>query len=77
MIAYEVSDMAKKVKKEAVCFNCKYFRNEPAYLESVYKGFSTLGSAHGSVRKDDGICEKRELYLSAWDWCDDFTISNP
>ena len=52
------------------CIHCTHFRNSPAYLESVFKGLSTMSSGHASVRKDDGICLRHEVYLSASDWCD-------
>ncbi len=57
---------------ERRCINCVHFRNSPEYLESVYKGLTSLSSAYASVRKDDGICLQRDLYLSADEWCDDF-----
>jgi hypothetical protein len=59
-------------KQSPACLRCVHFHNSPAYLENLYKGLSSLGSAHGSVRKDDGICELREIYLSADQWCDRF-----
>jgi hypothetical protein len=54
------------------CLRCRYFRNAPAYLESVFKGLSTLSSARASVRKDDGICLLKDLYLSADASCEAF-----
>ncbi|MGW8311108.1 MAG: hypothetical protein ACWGNB_08585 [Thiogranum sp.] len=54
------------------CIHCTYFRNSPAYLEAVFKGMNTMSSGHASVRKDDGICLKNDVYLSANDWCDKF-----
>lgn len=54
------------------CINCGHFRNSPEYLEEAIKGLSTMSSGHASVRMDDGICEKNEEYLSAYDWCDKF-----
>ena len=57
---------------QKICINCKHFRNSPNYLESVFKGMSTLSSGHASVRKDDGICLVNDVYLSADDWCDKF-----
>ena len=51
---------------------CSHFRNSPQYLEDAFKGWSTMGSAHGSVRKDDGICLLNDVYLSARDWCDHY-----
>jgi hypothetical protein len=52
------------------CLNCRHFRNDPLYLESVFKGLNSLSSGHASIRKDDGICEVRDQYLSADFWCD-------
>jgi hypothetical protein len=57
----------------ACCLHCVHFRNSPAYLESVYKGLTALGSAHASVRQDDGICVLKDLYLSANAWCSEFS----
>lgn len=62
----------KSTNKEAQCFQCKYFRNQPEYLESVYKGLTSLSSAHGSVRSEDGICVLNDLYLAANRCCDQF-----
>jgi hypothetical protein len=63
-------------KSERHCINCAHFRNSPEYLESVYKGLTSLSSAYASVRKDDGICLLRDLYLSADECCDAFTPDN-
>ncbi len=54
------------------CITSAHFRNSPAYLEPVFKGMITLGSGHGSVRKDDGICDVHDIYLSADNQCDQF-----
>ena len=54
------------------CINCSHFRNSPEYLEETIKGLSTMSSGHASVRMEDGICEKNDEYLSAYDWCDKF-----
>lgn len=54
------------------CLDCEHFRNRPEYLESVFKGLASLGSGHGSVRKDDGICLEHDRYLSAAATCDRF-----
>jgi hypothetical protein len=54
------------------CLQCTHFRNSSAYLETVFKGMNTLSSGHASVRKDDGICLKNDVYLSASDWCNKF-----
>lgn len=63
--------MDRKAEKKQ-CLHCVHFRNTPDYLESIYKGLTSLSSAHASVRKDDGICLRNDLYLSAQHWCDDF-----
>jgi hypothetical protein len=55
------------------CLRCLHFHNSPAYLESVFKGLTTLSSAHASVRNEDGVCEHHDIYLSADQWCKDFT----
>jgi hypothetical protein len=55
------------------CITCRHFRNSPRYLESVYKGLTSLSSAYASVRKDDGICLERDLYLSASAYCERYT----
>ncbi len=54
------------------CSNCRHFHNSPAYLENLFKGFVTLSSAHASIRKEDGVCEYHDIYLSADQWCEDF-----
>lgn len=54
------------------CFRCKYFHNDPEYLESLYKGLTALSSAYGSVRCEDGICVRNNLYLAANRHCDLF-----
>jgi hypothetical protein len=54
------------------CLNCRHFRNSPEYLESVFKGLATLSSAWASVRKDDGVCLLKDLYLSADACCEAF-----
>ncbi len=59
-------------KKKKICLNCMFFRNDPKYLEKEFEGWITLGSAYGSVRKDDGICCRHEEYLGAQDFCDQF-----
>jgi hypothetical protein len=57
------------------CLGCIHFRNDPAYLESVIAGLTSLGSGYGSVRADDGLCLRHDRYLSAHSWCADFTAA--
>jgi len=61
-----------QTKTKKICLNCLFFRNDPKYLENEFEGWITLGSAYGSVRKDDGICSRHEEYLGAHDFCDQF-----
>jgi hypothetical protein len=51
------------------CSTCAHFRNDPRYLEAAFPGWSALGSAYGSTRAEDGICELRGIYLSARGSC--------
>jgi hypothetical protein len=63
--------MSRKDEKPQ-CIQCRHFRNSPEYLESVFKGLTTLSSAYGSVRNEDGICLLNDLYLAAHKWCESF-----
>jgi hypothetical protein len=53
----------------ASCAGCRYFTNEPAELEALLPGLSALGSAFGSVRDNDGLCERHQRYLRATCHC--------
>jgi hypothetical protein len=57
------------------CADCKYFRNEPEFLEQVFRGLGSLSSARGSVRADDGICLRHDRYLSARSSCPEHTVA--
>jgi len=57
---------------EPRCDRCVYFRNDPAHLETVFAGLGALGSAYGSVRAEDGLCDRHDRYLSAHARCADF-----
>ena len=52
------------------CRSCVHFHNEPRYLEEAFPGWRALGSAYGSTRADDGICELRGIYLPADGGCE-------
>lgn len=54
------------------CMHCAHFSNDPQYLERMIPGWKVMGSAHGSVRKDDGICAVHDVYLSAHNSCEQF-----
>jgi len=58
--------------REQRCLRCSHFRNSPRYLEAAIPGLRVMGSGHASVRKDDGLCLLRDLYLSADACCDAF-----
>jgi len=55
------------------CRSCRHFRNDAAYLETAFAGLTSLSSAFGSVRSDDGICLRHDRYLSARSFCSDFS----
>jgi hypothetical protein len=57
------------------CRYCAYFRNDPAFIESVFKGLATMSSGHASVRADDGLCLRHDRYLSAEAGCEDYTAT--
>jgi hypothetical protein len=54
------------------CLQCRYFRNDPEFLESLYKGLTALSSAYGAVRCEDGICLLHDRYLAAHRSCGQF-----
>lgn len=56
----------------ASCRTCAHFRNDPAYLEAVFAGLASLGSAYGSVRAEDGLCLRHDRYLGPGSLCADF-----
>jgi hypothetical protein len=64
--------MKQPLQAGQICGACAHFRNDPAYLEKEMPGWSSLGSAWGSTRAEDGICSLRELYLSASQGCERF-----
>lgn len=47
------------------CGSCAHFRNDPAFLETVFKGLTSMSSGYGSTRGDDGICLLHNRHLSA------------
>jgi hypothetical protein len=54
------------------CRACNHFRNDAKYLETVFKGLTSLGSGYGSARSDDGVCLRHDRYLSARSCCAHF-----
>jgi hypothetical protein len=55
------------------CGACIHFRNDPAYLETLFAGLAALSSADASVRGDDGHCRRHDRYLSAGAGCANFS----
>jgi hypothetical protein len=54
------------------CRACLYFRNNPAYLESVLQGLNTMSSAWASVMAEDGLCLHHDRLTGADSNCRDF-----
>lgn len=57
---------------ERRCAACTHFRNDDGYLEAVFVGLTSLSSARGSARAEDGVCRRHDRYLSARASCADF-----
>ena len=55
------------------CSACVHFRNDEKFLEAAFGGLTSLSSAYGSVRADDGICLRHDRYLGARSRCGDFS----
>jgi hypothetical protein len=60
----------------ACCGNCRYFRNDAAYLESLFAGLTSLSSAYGTARSNDGVCLRHDLYLRAEAFCGEFVAAD-
>ena len=58
--------------KTRCCFNCMYFNNDPEYIERAFAGLRVLGSGYSSVKRDDGICQLDDRYLSGYNVCDGY-----
>jgi hypothetical protein len=65
--------MDKASQMRPQCRACRHFRNDPAFLESAFRGLTSLSSAFASVRSDDGLCLRHDRYLSAWSSCSHFS----
>ncbi len=55
-----------------ICAGCRYFCNDPNFLENAIPGLYSMSSAFASVRRDDGVCSMHERYLSARSSCAEF-----
>jgi hypothetical protein len=54
------------------CRDCRFFNNDPAWIEKIFPGLSSLSSAYGSTRAEAGICSERELFLQPVTKCPQF-----
>ena len=54
------------------CRECRFFNNDPAWLERALPGLNVLSSAYASVRAEAGICSRRDLFLSPTTRCEYF-----
>jgi hypothetical protein len=54
------------------CRTCRHFRNDAAFLEAAFAGLTSMSSGYGSVRADDGICQRHDRYLGAHASCADY-----
>ena len=57
------------MRTAGTCADCRHFRNAPAQLEALLPGLRSLGSAYGSVRDSDGVCELHQRYLRSGSRC--------
>jgi len=46
------------------CRDCKYFNNDPAWLEKEFPCMNALSSAYGSARGEAGVCSRLDIYLA-------------
>ena len=63
----------KRPAPECTCLQCAHFCNDPKTMEREIPGLQVMGSGWASVRKEDGLCRLRDVYLDATSCCTDFT----
>jgi hypothetical protein len=68
-----LSQRKRTVSSSGQCADCCHFRNDARFIEAAFGGLTSLGSAYGSVRADDGICLRHNRYLGARSSCGDFS----
>ena len=56
----------------ACCGKCRYFNDDPRFLEEAFRGVNALSSVHGDSRGDSGICTRHGRYLLPSHTCSDF-----
>ncbi len=64
--------MNTSTTQRPACLRCRHFRNQPSYLEQSFPGLKVMGSGMASVRADDGLCLKRDVYLASYYSCEAF-----
>jgi hypothetical protein len=60
----------------ARCAACVHFRDDADFIEQVLPGLGALNSARGSVRSDDGICQRHDRFVSRRGSCGEFCSAN-
>jgi hypothetical protein len=68
-------DPKEKTAVQKCCGSCLHFCNAPAAMEAAFPGLNVMSSGHASVRAQDGLCAKHEVYLSFRDCCKDFIMA--
>jgi hypothetical protein len=74
-MAAKIQDRRGENGAQACCGRCVHFCNDPASIESAFKGLTAMSSGHASVRSHDGLCGLHDLYLSYRDRCADFSAA--
>jgi hypothetical protein len=64
--------VARVAESSDRCRFCTHFDNDPQRLEQAIHGLTSLSSAHGSARADDGLCARHDRYVRASYCCSDF-----
>jgi len=64
-------------RPEIGCQQCAHFQNDPAHIEKVFPGLTTMSSGFASVRDRDGLCTYHQLYLSATHSCPAIKLAVP
>ncbi len=63
----------KPYARKKKCLDCAFFCNAPSVMEKQIPGLQVMGSGWASVRADDGLCAKRDVYLAGYYVCEHFT----
>ena len=71
----KILDLFESSMQKTACGNCRYFQNDPTFVEVAYPGLTVFSSGYASVRDQDGLCSQHQLYLSARDTCTNFALA--